>query len=164
MINRNITLASLVIALLCAVPAFAQMGMGPGGGMMGGGMMGGGSGYGYDDGYQLTAEQQKAYQEVVGKYRAQFAKLSEQVWNKHTQLNAVLSEDKVDADRARTLAKEIGELSAQRFETRVNMLIDLREKGLSYYGLGMMHGGMRHGGMMGGHGRHGGYGYGGPQQ
>lgn len=171
MINRNITLAVLAITLLFAVPALAQMGMGPGGGMMGGGqgMMGGpgmmgGQGYGYGGNYQLSPEQQKAYQEVTGKYRAQFAQLSEQMWNKHAQLNAVLAQDKIDAAQARTLAKEIGALSAKALETRVNMLIDMREKGFSYYGLGMMHGGMMGPGMMGGRGYHGGYGYGGQQQ
>jgi zinc resistance-associated protein len=173
MINRNIAIASLALMLLFAVPAFAQMGMGPGSGMMGGGMMGpgmmgGGPGYGYGYGYQLTPEQQKAYQEIAGKYQAQFAKLSEQMWNKHAQLNAVLAQDKIDAAQARSLSKEIGALSAQVFETRVNMLIDMREKGFSYYGLGMMGGhmggGMMGPGMMGGHGYHGGYGYGGAQQ
>jgi zinc resistance-associated protein len=149
------------------------MGMGPGGGMMGGGpgyggMMGGGPGYGGGN-YQLSPEQQKAYQEIAGKYQAQFAKLSEQMWTKHAQLNAILAQDKIDAAQARSLAKEIGALSAQAIETRVNMLIDMREKGFSYYGMGMMGGGM-YGGMMGpgmmgyGHGYHGGYGYGGGQQ
>ncbi|OIQ50697.1 Zinc resistance-associated protein precursor [Pseudodesulfovibrio hydrargyri] len=171
MINRNITMATLAIVLLFAVSAFAQMGMGPGGGMMGPGMMGGGPGMmgggpGYGGNYQLTPEQQKAYQEIVGKYQAQFAKLSEQMWNKHAQLNAVLAQDKVDAAQARSLAKDIGGLAAQTFETRVNMLVDMREKGFSYYGLGMMHGGMMGGpGMMGyGHGYRGGYGYGGAPQ
>ncbi|MGE4424311.1 MAG: periplasmic heavy metal sensor [Pseudodesulfovibrio sp.] len=174
MINRNITIASLAFVLIFSVSAFAQMGMG------GGGMMGGGPGYGmmtgpgYGGNYQLSPEQQKAYQEIVGKYQAQFAKLSEQMWTKHAQLNAVLAQDKIDAAQARSLAKEIGALSTQVFETRVNMLIDMREKGFSYYGMGMMNGGM-YGGMMGGgmmgpgmmgygHGYHGGYGYGGAQQ
>ena len=166
MISRNITLASLAFVLLFAASAFAQMGMGPG--MMGGGMMGGGPGYGmmgpgYGN-YQLTPEQQKAYQEIVAKYQPQFAKLSEQMWNKSAQLNAVLAQDKLDADQARSLAKEIGALSAQQIETRMNMLVDMREKGFSYYGLGMMHGGgmmgpgMMGGGMMGGQGYRGGYG------
>jgi zinc resistance-associated protein len=175
MINRNIAIASLALLLLFAVPALAQMGMGPGSGMMGGGMMGPGMmgggpgyGYGYGGGYQMTPEQRKAYQEIAGKYQAQFAKLSEQMWNKHAQLNAVLAQDKIDAAQARSLSKEIGALSAQVFETRVNMLIDMREKGFSYYGLGMMHGGHMGGmmgpGMMGGYGYHGGYGYGGAPQ
>ncbi|WP_338669542.1 periplasmic heavy metal sensor [Pseudodesulfovibrio methanolicus] len=169
--NSFITLVSLAFVLLLSIPASAQMGMGPGGGMMGGGpgygrMMGPGYGGGN---YQLSPEQQKAYQEISAKYQAQFAKLSEQMWTKHAQLNAVLAQDKIDAGQARSLAKEIGALSAQALETRVNMLIDMREKGFSYYGMGMMGGGM-YGGMMGpgmmgpGHGYHGGYGYGGAQQ
>jgi zinc resistance-associated protein len=169
MINRNIIIASLAFVLVFAVSAFAQMGMGPGGGMMGPGMMGYGYGGNYGGNYQYTPEQQKAYQEIVGKYQAQFAQLSEQMWNKQAQLNAVLAQDKIDSGQAKSLAKEIGALSAQSVETRVNMLIDMREKGFSYYGMGMMGGGM-YGGMMGpgmmgyGHGYHGGYGYGGPQQ
>ena len=164
MINRSITLAFLAIAMLFSVPSFAQMGMGPGNGRMGGGqgygMMGGGPGYGYGGNYRLSPEQQKAYQEITAKYQAQFAKLSEQKWTKHAQLNAVLAQDKIDAAQARTLAKEIGALSAQAYEARVNMLIDMREQGFSYYGLGMMHGGMMGPGMMGGRGYQGGYGYG----
>jgi zinc resistance-associated protein len=155
--NAITTLASLALALLFAVSASAQMGMGPGGGMMGGGP-GYGSGYGYGGNYQLSPEQQKAYQEIVGKYQARFAKLSEQMWTKHAQLNAVLAQDKIDAAQAKSLAKEIGALSAQSIETRVNMLIDMREQGFSYYGLGMMHGGPMGGGMFGGHGYRGGYG------
>lgn len=159
--NRFTALACLAFVLLFAAAASAQMGMGPGGGpgygpgggMMGGGpgygMMGGGPGYGGWDNYRLTPEQQKAYQAIADKYQADFAKLASEMWAKRAQLNAVLAQEKIDRSQAKTLAGEIGELSARACAMRVDMLVDLRESGISYYGLDMMHGGMMHGGMMG---------------
>lgn len=165
--NRITTIACLAFVLLFAVTASAQMGMGPGGGMMGGGPgygMMGGPGYGGWNNYQLTPEQQKAYQDIAAKYQADFAKLSSEMWSKRAQLNAVLAQEKIDRAQAKALAAEIGKLSAQAYAMRVDMLVDMRESGISYYGLDMMHGGMMGGGMMDGPWHRGGRpGYGGTQ-
>lgn len=128
----------LSFLLLCSSVAFGQM-------------MGSGGGYGYHgmwNNYQTTPEQQKAYQEIIDKYQASFAQLADKMWSKRAQLNGLIAQDKVDRKQTTRLAKEVGELLSQCYGLQVEMLIDMRKKGLSYYGMGMMHGGMMGGGMM----------------
>ena len=182
--NEFIALSCLLLLLLCPSVASAQMmgsgmghGMGPG---MGPGMAygGWGSGGGKWGGYGLSPEQEKAYAEIAQKYQGELGKISERMWAQRAQLNALLAQDKIDRKQAKALAGEIGALSTRACQLRVEMLIDLREKGFSFYGLGMMgHGmmgpgmmgpGMMGGGMMGGgpwhHGNRPGYGNGGAPQ
>lgn len=147
-------------------PGYMMNGPGYGPGYMmngqgyGPGYMMNGPGY-----YQASPEQQAAYQEVYGKYGPKFEKASEAMWAKRAELDALLAQPKVDRKKALALANEIGDLSAEACRTNIEMLVDLREKGVPFYGMGMMHGGMMGGyGMMGygmgGYGMMGGYGQG----
>lgn len=136
--NRSVVLLSLLFLLLYSSVAFGQM-MGPGGG----------AGYhGMWNNYQTTPEQQKAFQEITDKYQPSFTKFADTMWSKRAQLNGILAQEKIDRKQAKALAKEVGALLAQCYELQVEMLADMREMGLSYYGMGMMHGGMMGGGMM----------------
>ncbi|BDQ33771.1 hypothetical protein JCM14722_13130 [Pseudodesulfovibrio portus] len=123
---------------------------GPGSGMGYGGMgSGGGKGYGgMWRGYQATPGQQEAFRKITEKYQPQFIKLADKLWAKRAQLNGALAQEKIDRQQAKAFAKEAGDLLAQSYELQVEMLADMREQGLSYFGMGMMHGGMMGGGMM----------------
>lgn len=136
--KKHVVISSFVFLLLFSSVAFGQM-MRPGGG----------PGYhGMWNNYQPTPEEQKAYQEITDKYQADFTKLADKMWAKRARLNAAIAQEKVDRKQVKTLAGEVGELLSQCYALQVEMMVDMREKGLSYYGMGMMHGGMMHGGMM----------------
>lgn len=136
--KKHVIISSLAFLLFLSSIAYGQM-MGTGGGYGNRGMW---------NNYQATPEQQKAYQEIIDKHQADFAQLADKMWAKRAQLNGILAQEKVDRKQAKQLAKEIGELLSQCYGLQVEMLVDMREKGLSYYGMGMMHGGMMGGGMM----------------
>lgn len=157
---KRLMMALCAICLLAlSIPAMAQMGSGPRGHMMGG--QGGQWGwYGQDD-YQVSPEQQKAFQDIHQQYYKQMSELANKLWSRRAQLNGALAEDSVNRDRVDKLAKEVGDMMSQYYQMRVKMLMDMREKGLPFYGMGMMGGGMMGGGMMHGGGMMGGYhGYG----
>jgi len=150
-----ILIVSVALILTAGTLAFAQSGnmmggqpgqiMGPGETRSGGGM---GSGGGMWKNYQATPEQQKTFQEITAKYQPGFAAMADKLWAKRTQLNGILAQEKIDRKQVKELSKEIGALLGQSYELQVEMLADMREKGLSYFGMGMMHGGMMGGGMM----------------
>lgn len=133
---RKITLIStFALLLLFSSTAFGQM-------------MGSGRGHGMWNNYQASPEQQKAYQDIIDKYQPDFSKLADTMWSKRAQLNGAVAQEKVDRTKVRALAKEVGDLLSQCYRLQVDMMLDMREKGVSYYGMGMMHGGMMGGGMM----------------
>ncbi len=125
-------------------PAMAQMG--------GGHMMSGGHGVpgGAWGSYQATPEQEAAVKEIMDKYQPSITATAERIWAARAELNGELARDTIDRNTVKTLAKKIGGMLAQSYEMQVEMLMEMRAKGLSYYGMGMMHGGLMHGGMMGG--------------
>jgi zinc resistance-associated protein len=130
-----ILVVSVALTLTAGTLVFAQSGnMGPGGGMW--------------NNYQTTPEQQKAFVAITEKYQPEFAKIADKMWAKRAQLNGILAQEKIDRKKVKSLAAEVGALLAQSYELQVEMLTDLREKGVSFYGMGMMHGGMMGGGMM----------------
>ena len=141
----------LMCLLLLAPAAFGQM-MGPGSGAGTGSGPGYGAGPGYGGGpghgsgmwnnYRATPEQQQAFQGIMEKYQAPCTELAEKIWAKRALLNGLLAQEKIDRKQVQTLAKEVGALMAQAYEMQVEMLADMREKGLSHYGMGMMGGGM----------------------
>ncbi|WP_158509909.1 Spy/CpxP family protein refolding chaperone [Pseudodesulfovibrio indicus] len=139
--NTRIIVSSLAALLLFSTVAFGQM-MGPGGGP------GGPGHHGMWNNYQASPEQQKAYQEIFDKYQGDLSRLADKMWSKRAQLNGLLAQEKVDRKQVKQLADEVGALLSQCYALQVDMLVDMREKGLSYYGMGMMHGGMMGGGMM----------------
>ncbi|QGY39681.1 periplasmic heavy metal sensor [Pseudodesulfovibrio cashew] len=147
--------------LLVGSMAFAQMGYGHGYHMGGQGYAQDGRGYpaGQTGGWGLSKEQQQAYQTIAEKYRPQLVDLTNKLWARRALLNAELAQEKIDRKKVTALAGETGDLMKQCHMLQVEMQADMREQGLPYYGMGMMHGGYgmmgggmgyMHGGMMGG--------------
>ena len=160
-----------VLALACS-PAFAQMHSGQGGMMNGQGYYGGNQGQGtyqgqgsyqgmpYGMGYgwgyqQMTPEQQQAYQAIQKKYES-LDELMDKVWAKRSLLNAELAQANVDGKKVVALAEDLGKMMSELCVQNTKMIVEMREKGLPYYGMGWMHGGMM--GYGSGYGM--GYGYG----
>jgi zinc resistance-associated protein len=126
-------------------PAMAQMGSGhmmtPGGHGAPGGAWGS---------YQATPEQEAAVREIMDKYQPSISATAERIWAARAELNGELARDKIDRNTVKALAKKIGDMLGQSYEMQVEMLMEMRARGLSYYGMGMMHGGLMGGGLMGG--------------
>lgn len=113
--------------------------MGPGMPMAGGPMAAG-----------LTPDQQQAMERIVNAHKASFAKLDQRLWAKRTQLQAVLTEDRIDEARVKALTGEINRLRSDLFTEQVAMQVELAKAGLSSYtlrGRGMMGPGMMGGRM-----------------
>jgi zinc resistance-associated protein len=127
----TLTLFILVLALL-AVPAASQADRrmyGGSRGMMGTDMMS-----------QMTAEEQKIVQDIVQKHHGAMVDLHKKIFAKRAELNAVMAQEKFDAAKARTMAREIIALETDFMKNRLDMFIEMREKGVSYYGTCMIGG------------------------
>lgn len=138
-INRVLCVVSLLTLGLLVIPLTSQADRMRSGGyrMMGGDMMS-----------QLSPEEQKTVEELGQKYYGQMMDLRKQIFAKRAELNAVMAQEKFDAKKARILGKEIRLLQDSLHEKHLEMLIEMREKGVSYYGTCMTGGKMgRH--MMG---------------
>jgi zinc resistance-associated protein len=123
----------LTVALLVA-PGTGQadrMRQGGSGGMMGMDMMS-----------QMTAEEQKIVQDIVEKHHGELVDLHKKIFAKRAELNAVMAQEKFDAGKARTMAKEIVSMQSGLMEKKLGMFIEMREKGISYYGTCMVGGRM----------------------
>lgn len=112
-------------------------------------MRGGGRGHmmGMDVMSQLSAEEQKTVQELVPTYQQTMMDLMKKIFAKRAELNAVMAQEKFDGTKARALGKELVNLHGQLMEQHLGMFIEMREKGVSYYGT-CMTGGMMGRGMM----------------
>ncbi|PKN08429.1 MAG: hypothetical protein CVU73_08275 [Deltaproteobacteria bacterium HGW-Deltaproteobacteria-8] len=135
--------------------------------MYGPGMMGG---YGWGGGGDTGISQEKfaAMQKLYNEHYQATAQLRQQLFAKHSELNAQLYSGKTDDKRVETLTKEIADLNAKLFADQVNLRKQLVKQGLPVGGMGnggMGYGGGGYGGMMnggyGGGGGWGGMGYGG---
>lgn len=140
----TLTPAIAVLAALClAFPLWAQP-MGPTGGAAGrmhghGGLMGSG----------LTPDQQQTMQKITDAHKPALTKLSQKLWAKEIQLQAALTEDKIDDGKVKALSGEINRLHSDLFNEQVAMKVELAKAGLSYYALRGRH--MMGAGMMGDH-------------
>lgn len=97
---------------------------------------------------QLTDEEQKTVMEVMQKYHGPMMELKKQLFAKRAELNAVMAQEKFDIKRARVLGKEISNHQDKLLEQQLEMIFEMREKGVSYYGT-CMSGSRMGGGMMG---------------
>jgi zinc resistance-associated protein len=145
---RRSLYSAFILACMIALasPALAQP-AGPAGGARGH-MHGPGAAMGSG----LTPDQQQTMQRITNAHQATFAKLYQRLWAKGTQLQAALTEDKIDEARVRSLAGEINKLRADLFNEQVAMQVELAKAGLAYHALrgrGMMGSGMMGGGMAG---------------
>lgn len=158
--TKTLTLSLALVAVLgLAGMANAQ---GHGMGMMSGsdhGNMVGGNGMGMMGGMQgLTPEKQAVVQKVYAEYNAFAAPLSQQLFAKQSELNALLYGGAADSGKIPALTKEIGDLNAKLYNAQVNLRKQLVKEGVPASGMGMggMHmgamGGNGHGNMMGGMG------------
>jgi len=118
--------------------------MGGGPGMMAGGPM--------SPGAELTPQQQQTLMNIQAGHRDAFLNLHKKLWAKRIQLEAALTEDKIDQGRVNSLVNDINKLRSSLFEEQVKMKVELAKAGLAYYavkGGHMMGGGMMGRGMMG---------------
>ncbi len=151
--TKTLTLSLALVAVLgLAGVANAQ---GHGMGMMGGsdhGNMVGGNGMGMMGGMQgLTPEKQAIVQKAYAEYNAFAAPLSQQLFAKQSELNALLYGGAADSGKIAALTKEIGDLNAKLYSAQVNLRKQLVKEGVPASGMGMGMGGM-HMGAMGGNG------------
>jgi Spy/CpxP family protein refolding chaperone len=109
----------------------------------------------------LTQDQQQTMQKIMNAHKPAFTRLNQRLWAKGIQLQAALTEDKIDESRVKALTGEINRFHADLFNEQVAMQVELAKAGLAYYtmrghgmmGMGMM--GSQAGGacpMMGGDG------------
>lgn len=151
-ITRNVVMA------LCLSMAFTGTALAQGHGFHGGGPRGGGPCA--DNGaWNLTTEQRATYDKIMKEYDAKVTPLRDEMWAKHTELQALSSNPKTDPA---TISKLVQDMSGTRVKLRQEReaLAQRLEKELgikSGFGRGGFHGGMGMGGMMGG-GMHGGMG------
>ncbi len=136
-----------MLMLMFAAPALAQPGhrMGPGQGMTGQGP--GRTGMAA----QLTPQQQQTLQKIQAAHQNAFADITRKLWAKQIQLQAALTEDKIDDGKIRSLTSDINTLRSSLFDEQVKMQVELSRAGLAFYTMrgGMMGQGMG-AGMMGG--------------
>ncbi|ABA88954.1 hypothetical protein Pcar_1711 [Syntrophotalea carbinolica DSM 2380] len=139
-INQALKVVVIVLLGVLVIPLNSdadRMRGGSGYHMMGSGMMS-----------QLTAEEQKTVNDLVQKYHGPMMELKKQLFAKRAELNAVMAQEKFDAKKARSLSKEISALQSKFMDQHAEMFIEMREKGVSYYGTCMSGGRMGHGMMM----------------
>lgn len=106
---------SLMAVLAMSVSAFAGPGWGRGGGP------------------QLTPEKQAAAEKIFEKYQVKFVELREQLWAKHTQLQAQMSAEKPDQKTIEGLTDEIVKLRMDMYKNRTDMRDELtKETGLEF--------------------------------
>jgi Spy/CpxP family protein refolding chaperone len=91
---------------------------------------------------QMTAQEQKIVQDIVMKHHDRIVDLHRKIFAKRAELNAVMAQEKFDTAKARAMAKEIIALETDLMKNRLDMFIEMREKGVSYYGACMVGGHM----------------------
>lgn len=132
------TVSAGIFIMLIASPVLAQMGHGMGAGPN---MAAGGSGF-MGMGAQLTPQQQQTLRNIQAAHQDAFAGIMKKLWAKQVQLEAALTEDKIDQAKINSLVSDINKLRSSLFEEQVKMRVELSKAGLAYYT-------MRGGGMMG---------------
>jgi Spy/CpxP family protein refolding chaperone len=83
---------------------------------------------------ELSAEEQKVVQDLMQKHHGQMVDMHKKIFPKRAELNAAMAQEKFDSARARTLAKEVAAMESNLMQRKLGMLIEMRGKGVSYYG------------------------------
>ena len=108
MTKKNITITALAAVLILAMAAWATAGPGYGRGNCGG------PGYGANSAYsQLTPEKQAAVDKIYEKYTPKFTELRDQMWTKHSTLQAMINGGQADEKKIGKLTAEITTLRTQ---------------------------------------------------
>ncbi|MEZ4599342.1 MAG: periplasmic heavy metal sensor [Syntrophotaleaceae bacterium] len=126
-------LFSLLLFTLLAFPGQVQADK------MRGGAQGGSVGM---DMAQLSPEEQQVVRDLMQKYHGQMVDMHKKIFAKRAELNAAMAQEEFNAGNARSLVKDIAKMQSDLTQMKLNMFIEMREKGVSYYGTCMVGGGM----------------------
>jgi DNA-binding protein H-NS len=80
---------------------------------------------------QLSTEEQKIVTELCIKYRPLIMEQKNQLAVKQAELQAVMAQEKFEADKAKSLSKEISALHSELMELHIAKKIEMREKGIT---------------------------------
>lgn len=83
---------------------------------------------------QLSEQDQKTIEELRQKYHGPMMDLRQQIHAKRAELNAAMAQDEFNPQQARTLGRDINKLQGEMREQHLEMLIEMREKGVSHVG------------------------------
>jgi zinc resistance-associated protein len=127
-VTKIIGIGILVAALAVPVTVLAR-GWGWGGRhMMGNWGMAPGSMMNYGHGYQaLTPEQRTQLDQLDRKFYDETADMRKDLWNKSTELNALLNTTDPDLDKVKALNKEINDLRTTLNEKRLTHELEARK-------------------------------------
>ena len=118
-----ITLGILFMVGILAGPVFAHRW-----GMSGYGAYGGsGSGPCWLGGGNLTDSQQVEMDKLQQSFVNDTAKLRQDIWNKSSELDTLLDSETPDANKVKTLQKEISDLQAKMADKRVDFELQARK-------------------------------------
>lgn len=107
-----------------------------------------GPGAGADPYSALTPEKQAAVTKILDKYHVKLGDLREQIWAKHTELQALSQSGKAERSDIQTLVADIAKLRKAMNDQRDAMRAEIeKETGVKGFGRGYHRGGM--GGGMG---------------
>jgi Spy/CpxP family protein refolding chaperone len=112
-----ITLGILFMVGILAAPVFAhRWGMGGYGAY-------GGSGYGpcWLTGGEVTDSQRAELDKLQEQFESDTAKLREEIWNKSSELDTLMDSANPDANKVKTLQKEISDLQTKMADRQVNL-------------------------------------------
>ena len=120
MSKKNLTISALAAVLVLAMAAFAVAGPGYGRGGCGGPGFGQGNMYS-----QLTPEKQAAVEKIYDKYIPQFTELRNQMWTKHSTLQAMVNGGNADEAKIGKLTADISDLRQKMWDLRDAMSDEL---------------------------------------
>jgi Spy/CpxP family protein refolding chaperone len=80
-----------------------------------------------DNTANLTTEQNEQIEKIQKKFREDNADTLKQLMTKRFDLNTVLDSDKPDADKAKSIQKEISDLDAKLAQKRIDLYIELHK-------------------------------------
>lgn len=118
---------SLVAVLALAATAFARHGYH---GSMGYGHMGFGGGYGHGGAFQVAPEQQEAFDAIFDKHRDTMRDLSNQLWSKHMELEALTNSGQATKADIHELVQDISELREKKQAEHENFFEELDQAGI----------------------------------
>ena len=85
---------------------------------------------------QLSHEQQQALQRIYGEYSGRLYELRSLIYAKKAELNALLSKSRIDTAAIENLVSELNELRSELLATQVEMVMEMRQNGLPFFGWG----------------------------
>jgi zinc resistance-associated protein len=84
---------------------------------------------------QLSPEQQRQLQEIYSDYAGRLYTLKAEIAAKRADLEARLAAPSVESEAIDRLVEELNALKGELFAERVDMIVEMRRKGLPYFGM-----------------------------